>query len=479
MRSGRRIVGILVFALITHHSSLITPACAHPVGERTYDRTIVVRLSPNAVGVDYELEVNTATVAQDLADLGEEIDLSQCRQPRDFYEAFVKFHAPVLARNLDARLDRRPLAFSPAGHDFEVREKVSLHCRFRFQAPWQPAPDQRHTFAFKETNYEERAGRINLSVEADSPFALQDVIAPSAALQAKPLTLLGPGEAEQLREASAAFIVPADSESRSQPEASSARESPAGPPPTPWDATSLADLLFHRGEGLALLVAAAAVLGAVHALTPGHGKTLVAAYLVGERGTVRHALFLGLVTTVSHTGAIIGIAVAVQLFCGGRTPPALQPTLGLCGGLLVTGMGAWLLLARLTGRADHIHVLGGHHHHHHYADHSHEQIGWGRLALLGVAGGIIPCHDAIWLYIWLVGAGLLAFALPVLLAFSAGLAAVLVAIGIAVVKAKGAVGRRWGESRAFKALPILSAALVTGVGLWLCYHSLPATIPGR
>jgi nickel/cobalt exporter len=230
---------------------------------------------------------------------------------------------------------------------------------------------------------------------------------------------------------------------------------------------------------LAVLLAAAAVLGAAHALTPGHGKTLVAAYLVGERGTVGHALFLGLVTTLSHTGAIIGIAVAVQVFCGGQTPPALQPILGLCGGLLVTGMGAWSLLARVTGRADHVHLFGGHHHHHHHADHSHEHIGWGRLTLLGVAGGIIPCHDAIWLYIWLVGAGLLAFALPVLLAFSAGLAAVLVAIGIAVVKAKGAVGKRWGESRAFKALPILSAALVTGVGLWLCYHSLPATMPGR
>src|SRR5262249_10283650 len=149
-------------------------------------------------------------------------------------------------------------------------------------------------------------------------------------------------------------------------------------------------------------------------------------------------------------------------------------------------MGAWLLLARLSGRADHVHLPGGHHHHHghghgdHYHDehgHAHPlpagRVGWWRLTVLGVAGGLIPWPDPVALYLSLLSAGLLAFALPLLLAFSAGLAAVLVAIGIVVVKAKGLAGRRWGESRAFRALPIVSAALVTCVGLWLCYHSLP------
>jgi ABC-type nickel/cobalt efflux system permease component RcnA len=493
---GRRLNGWLaLFAVIISAPA----ASAHPVGERTYDRAIVVRLGADRVSVEYELEVNTATVAQDLADLGEEIDLSRCRQPRDYYEAFVKFHAPFLARNLDARLDGRPLAFAPVSHDFEVREKVSLHCRFRFRAPWQPAAGQTHRLTFKEGNYEERSGRIALSLESDGSVALRDVVAPSTELQAKPLTLLAPGEADQLREASASFDVPAVAATgpatESPDEAAVERGGQTEPPPSPWDATGLADLLFHRNEGLWVLMAVAAVLGAGHALTPGHGKTLVAAYLIGERGTVYHALFLGLMTTLSHTGAIIAIAVAVELFCGGRVPPALQPMLGVGGGLLVAGMGVWLLLARLSGRADHVHLFGGHHHHHdhshghdhadHYHDehgHAHplpgERVGWGRLALLGVAGGIIPCHDAIWLYLALVSAGLLAFALPLLLAFSAGLAAVLVAIGIAVVKAKGLAGKRWGASRAFKALPIISAVLVICVGLWLCYSSLP-TIPGR
>src|SRR5262249_39847772 len=152
-----------------------------------------------------------------------------------------------------------------------------------------------------------------------------------------------------------------------------------------------------------------------------------------------HVFFLGLVTTLSHTGVVLAIAVAVQLFFGGKAPPWLQAWLGLGGGLLVAGMGAWLLLTRLAGRADHVHLGGGHHHHHHghgighgHADHYHdehgharplpgERVGWGRLTALGVMGGIIPCHDAVALYLALLGAGLLAFALPILLAFSAGL----------------------------------------------------------
>jgi len=454
-------------------------------------------LTADAVVVTYELEVNTATVAGDLAALDEEIDLSKCRYPRDFYEAFVRFHAPVLARGLDAQLDGKPLTFTCAEQNFQVREQVSLHCRFLFRAAWGPAPDLGHKFTFKETNYEQQAGRVRLSLEPGDGVVFQRADAPPESLQAKPLTLLAPGEADRLREASASFSVTGAREPGGEAVAESpiGKGAPDGADSRPWDAHSLEELLLHRGEGLWLLLAAAAFLGGAHALTPGHGKTLVAAYLVGERGTVGHALFLGLLTTVSHTGVVLLVALVVQLFCGGRAPPSLQTWLGLGGGLVVAGLGAWLLLARLAGRADHVHLGAGHHHHHghghghghgdHYhdeQDHAHplpgDRVGWWRLTVLGVTGGIIPCHDAVALYLSLLSAGLLTLALPLLLAFSAGLAGVLVAIGIVVVKAKGVVGKRWGESRAFKALPIVSAALVTCVGLWLCYHSLPAA-PGH
>src|SRR5439155_27187441 len=122
--------------------------------------------------------------------------------------------------------------------------------------------------------------------------------------------------------------------------------------------------------------------GAVHALTPGHGKTLVAAYLVGERGTVWHALLLGLVATLTHTGAVLLLAALLPLLFPQAVPAQVQGVLGFVGGLLIAGMGAWLLLRRLSGQADHFHLPGtGHHHLHGHgldhspADHVHDEHG--------------------------------------------------------------------------------------------------------
>src|SRR5207249_7201863 len=121
--------------------------------------------------------------------------------------------------------------------------------------------------------------------------------------------------------------------------------SPAKPQAAPAvHSTLLALLDAPHGFGVLLLLAAA--FGAAHALTPGHGKTLVAAYLVGERGTVWHALLLGLITTWTHTGAVIVLA-ALFWFFPFLTADVANFTLKLAAGLLVAGMGLWLLLRRL------------------------------------------------------------------------------------------------------------------------------------
>ena len=127
---------------------------------------------------------------------------------------------------------------------------------------------------------------------------------------------------------------------------------------------------------------------------------------------------------------------------------------------------------------DHVHVGGiGHTHN---PDGSitiieNKDAGWGRLILLRVSGGIVPCWDAIAMLGFTIGAGQLWLGVPLLLAFSAGLAGVLVAIGVAVVYAKGKVGARWSESRIWRVLPIVSAAVLVVLGLWLCHDSLTPT----
>jgi ABC-type nickel/cobalt efflux system permease component RcnA len=243
---------------------------------------------------------------------------------------------------------------------------------------------------------------------------------------------------------------------------------------------TLLSLLLDSRRGFAMLMVLAAGLGASHALTPGHGKTLAAAYLVGERGTIGQALGLGLVTTVTHTAAVLVLAALLPVFFADTARASVQTALELVGGLLVAGLGLWLLMVRLAGRADHVHVGGGHHHSHGGHSHTHEMPtargGWKGLVVLGISGGIVPCWDAVAILAGAVSAQRLWLAFPLLLAFSAGLASVLVAVGVAVVQAKKWAGSRWGAADRFRrverVLPLVSALVVTGMGLWLCYESV-------
>src|SRR5262249_20220669 len=123
--------------------------------------------------------------------------------------------------------------------------------------------------------------------------------------------------------------------------------------PSTGKPSKLLHLLLDTNKGVGVLLLLAALFGAAHALTPGHGKALVAAYLVGERGTVGHALVLGAATTISHTWAVLLFAAILALVP--QMASAVDALLGLVGGLLVAGMGFWLLLRRLAGQADHVH----------------------------------------------------------------------------------------------------------------------------
>jgi ABC-type nickel/cobalt efflux system permease component RcnA len=180
-----------------------------------------------------------------------------------------------------------------------------------------------------------------------------------------------------------------------------------------------------------LSVLAAMALGAPHALSPGHGKTVMAAYLVGSRGTVRQAVGLGLTVTVSHT---IGVLVlgGVSLSAAAVIPPErLYPILGLVSGAIVVAIGAWLVLGRIRAiraerAADHSHLHPHDHEHAHEHDHDHHEedgwhshgglrhthvpprdrsLGWRGLFGLGLAGGMVPSVSALILLLGSIAAG--------------------------------------------------------------------------
>jgi ABC-type nickel/cobalt efflux system permease component RcnA len=454
------------------------------------------------IKVDYSLQVDEFTVVlDDLPAVIDKVDMQKLRKPQDYYESFTRLYAPILAANLVASLDGQSLDFQCIKHGHRLRDEKGgrldhLRCDFVFEAScrFPQIGTQQHAFTFKEGNYELEEGRIAVSLVCDGWLDLQSKTEADEALKNRPPDRLQPGDDARLRAVTATFVLSAEQGTPGTAPATAETDSTKRFP-------TLYQLFRDTEYGFLMLLCLSAGIGAVHALTPGHGKTLVAAYLVGERGTVAHAVLLGVVTTVTHTGVVILVAIALRLFFpqGGMSDEVrrnLQTTLGLLGGFVIVAMGVWLLLRRLAGQADHFHLSGhGHHHHHPHphhgvhdhvpADHCHDEtgqaqplptalgsVGWWNLIVLGISGGIVPCWDAILMLIVAVSLNLLWLALPMLLAFSAGLAGVLVLIGITVVRAKGIAGSRWAQNRLFKALPVISAALVTGLGLWLCYDSV-------
>jgi ABC-type nickel/cobalt efflux system permease component RcnA len=470
------------------------PAVGHPLPNMRFDRTVHVRLAPSGVTVRYTLELNDWTMALDGSSIIPRAEAAALTGPQAYAVKYAEKKAPLLADNLRATRAGKALMFRT--EKIEVGSKGDhAELRFTFRSDWQPEPGERQAFAFEDQNFEDRSGTVALTldaigegltlVESDDPAGLRNV---------NPRDLK-PGEERKLRQASAVFEIPASQEGETRPVA----DAPRSPVIqfTPSDQSLFEALrdrgltaLFDSGVGLGLMLLLALLFGVAHAFTPGHGKTMVAAYLVGERGTVTHAVVLGVVATVAHTGSVITLAVGIYLYYGNEPPAAAQGWLMLAGGLLIAGVGLWLFLQRARGRADHVHLFGDHHHHH--GDHNHHHgpppesaatgVGWTRVILLGLGGGIIPCWDAVLLFLVALTRGRVGLAIPLLLAFSLGLAAVLIALGVGVVYANRAGGRRFGEQRWFQLLPVLSAVVLVGLGLWFVrdgYHALAAAEKAR
>lgn len=224
----------------------------------------------------------------------------------------------------------------------------------------------------------------------------------------------------------------------------------------------------------ALALGVAFFLGAAHALTPGHGKALVAAYLVGSRGRLRDAFVLGSIVTATHTAAVFALGLAVLYASQQVALDRTYPWLSLASGVLVAVVGGWLLRSRLRDYAHghhHSPSLGhGHHHPHehpHGPSHSSARPGGEKAGLitLGVSGGLVPCPEALVVLLFSLSLRKLAFGLLLLTSFTMGMATVLIAIGCAMVLAGPTIRRMAGEGPWVRRLPVISAAVVTTLGL--------------
>ncbi len=254
--------------------------------------------------------------------------------------------------------------------------------------------------------------------------------------------------------------------------------------------SAFTELITARRLSLWFLITAALIafgLGALHALEPGHGKTIVGAYLVGSRGTARHALLLGLIVTVSHTAGVFALG-AVTLYASRYiVPEQLYPWLGVFSGLTIAGLGGYMFLRRWSGLdLDHSHTAGQLHGHWFSSsrqsavspqpDEPAKPISLYQLFALGITGGIIPCPAALVVLLSAFALHRVGLGFFLIIAFSLGLAAVLIGFGMLMVYGRRFLGRllvngplttRW--------LPVASAAFMTVLGAGIAVRAFFTT----
>ncbi|HOX87343.1 MAG TPA: sulfite exporter TauE/SafE family protein [bacterium] len=243
-------------------------------------------------------------------------------------------------------------------------------------------------------------------------------------------------------------------------------------------------VLYSEGlEPLTLLIvlAAAFVIGAFHALGPGHGKSLMAAYLIGTKGRLKDVLILTIGFTLSHVLSVFAIGLIALVLTDFFWSETLNKYISLVSGLLILLIGLWLLVTRMAnwkkGTA-HSHVHSSDHPHTHTSVHTHPhsnshpfpnadgKLGFKKTVLLGVSSGIVPCPKALVILFLAISLHKIALGLAIIVVFSLGLAAVLTAIGVIMIKASHLLQHQLLDNR-IHIIPIIGSVIIIGLGVWM------------
>ncbi len=450
-----------------------TTVDAHPMGNFSVSHYSRLTLSAGAIRLDHVLDLAEIPTFQELEAMGATVD----RLPgKEELGRWAERRAGELAGGLEIEAGGRRLRWRMLSARAEFAEGAgglpTLKYYLKAQAPLTaPGPVR-----FRDLNFAGRAGWKEVVVRetgarlAGAERLVADVSNglasyPEDRYQAPP----------QLLEAAFRVLDPA-------PVTVTPVETQSAAPVAPAPKTELANitrgdflsqLLSGRDMGwrvVLLALGAAFCLGAFHALSPGHGKTIVAAYLVGSRGTVKHAMFLGGVVTLTHTIGVFALGVAVLLAGPRLVPERMYPWLGVACGLSILGVGLAMFRKRWAALRHH-----HHHHHHHPHGHSHEipdKVTLGNLVALGVSGGILPCPSALVVLLAAISLHRAALGVLLIVAFSLGLAVVLSSIGIAMVRARSLFDRLPANGGLVRRLAVLSSAVVAVLGMGIALQAL-------
>ena len=430
-------------------------AAAHPLGNFTINRFSRIEVSGPRLYVRYVL---------DLA----EIPTFQARHAGGVDAAS---YARRIASGVHLTVDARPARLVPLRHALAFPQGAGGLRTTRLEVILRgPRLTGRSRIVYRDGNYASRIGWKEIVVGAGTPSRSDELRAYPKDLLRSPLDVTE----------TAAMLAPGHG-----PDAPPAlRHGPALQAPDRVADHGFAALISKQrlSVGFVLLSLFVAFFwGAAHAFSPGHGKSIVAAYLVGSRGTPRHAVLLGLTVTITHTIGVFALGLITLSLSQFIVPDQLYPWLNLVSALLIVAVGVSVLNWRLRewrrGRADHAHAHDRHHHGHshgHSHDHAHDPaLSRRRLLGVGISGGIIPCPTALVVLLAAVSLHRVGYGLVLILAFSIGLAAAMTGIGLLAVSARRVFRRMDFDSGAIRLLPAVSAFVVLGLGLAMTVRALP------
>ena len=477
-----RINRLLAIGLVVSAVLCLWPqrAEAHPLGNFTINRYSRIEIYSNQVRVRYVLDMAEIPAFQEMDQIDLDHDGIVSAAEGDRYRE-QKFAAIGRGLTLEINGARTELRAISSALDFPPGqgELKTLRLSGWFVAAFSGEVGQSAQLHFSDNNYADRIGWKEIVATPGDGIALGESSVPardqSDELRRYPLEMLS--SPLDRREALVAFqVIALSSEQPPLPAPGAADVIRAGDP--------FAQLVGVQTLSPAVILfslLAAAFWGALHAFSPGHGKSFVAAYLVGSRVTARHAVYLGLTVTATHTIGVYALGFVTLLAAQYVLPERLYPVLGIASGLIVILIGAALFVARL--RASN---LDGHHQHGHSHTHEHGHGGHDHprspatqrkpldmrgLLALGISGGLIPCPSALVVMLAAIALHRLEFGLSLIVAFSLGLALVLTATGLLLVWAGHIFNRLPLDNRFIRLVPAGSALLMTVAGIAITAQS--------
>ncbi|MEN3272612.1 MAG: nickel/cobalt transporter (NicO) family protein [Actinomycetota bacterium] len=455
---------------------LTPPASAHPLGNFTINTAAAVRVAPHRVSIDHVIDMAEIPTYQAQGDIR-----------RAGRRAWAQHTCDTVARDVEVDAgDERialhvvstSLSFPPGQADLPT---LRLVCALA-----SGTVDSSANLRIADHVFEHKVGWREITAVGDgSTITSSDVpaVSPSAELTAYPS-----GGPRVVRSASIRSVGGGSAATITPPSDAVTRLLPRGIDRAGRSFTGLVSSRSVTVPFVLLSLLAAAALGALHAVAPGHGKTVMGAYIVGRRGTVREGLLIGATVAVTHTAGVLVLGIGLWV-SEAVAPERLIPMLGVVSGVLLVGIGAGLLRRALTARGVSIAGHHAHHDHHHghehrdqhghdhddlheHHDHDHVEAPPRRsaLVLLGLAGGMVPSPSALVVLLGALAIGRAWLGVALVVAYGVGMACCLVGAGLLLARLGSVLERRMrgaGDRRAWvvRTLPVAAASVVVVVGM--------------